>query len=102
MPHNIGLLHKNVSIWNATVAALQFWTADLIPHDLSNAIDQVHTAFFYSEYTQQIQHLPEETLFGHFVTTLNDAFATELTQEDEDYESGSESFNVPIPLSKTL
>ena len=26
-------------IWNATVTALQFWTADLKPHILSNAIE---------------------------------------------------------------
>ena len=40
------------SIWNAAVAALQFWTADLEPHVLSNAIDQVYTAFSYSDFTQ--------------------------------------------------
>ena len=73
--------------------------ANFEPHILSNAIDQVYAAFFYSDYTQQIWHLPEETLFGHFVTNLNDAFVTELGQEDERYESGSESFNVP-PLSR--
>ena len=39
------------SIWNAAVTALQFWTADFEPHILSNAIDQVCTAFFYSDYT---------------------------------------------------
>ena len=37
------------SIWNARVSALQFWTADLEPHVLSNAIDQVYTAFFCSD-----------------------------------------------------
>ena len=42
------------SIWNATVAALQFWMADLEPHVLSHAIDQVYAAFFYSDFTQQI------------------------------------------------
>ena len=44
--------------------------------------------------------LPEETLFGHFVTTLNNAFETELAQEDEGYESGSENFNIPTLLSR--
>ena len=34
------------------------------------------------------------------MTTLNDAFATELAQEDEGYESWSETFNMPIPLSR--
>ena len=44
--------------------------------------------------------LPEEALFGHFVTTLNNAFDTELAQEVEGYESGSESFNIPTPPSR--
>ena len=30
---------REYSIWNITVAALQFWTADLKPHILSNAIE---------------------------------------------------------------
>ena len=30
---------REYSIWNAAVAALQFWTADLEPHTLSNAIE---------------------------------------------------------------
>ena len=51
------------SIWNSTVSRLQFWTAGLKPHVLTNATDQVYTAFFYSTYTQEIQHLPEETLW---------------------------------------
>ena len=51
------------SIWNPTVTALQFWTADLKPHILSNAIDQVYAAFLYNDYTQQLWHLPEETHF---------------------------------------
>ena len=46
--------------------------------------------------------LPEETLFGHFVTTLNNAFQTELGQEDEGYESGNECLNIPTPLSSAL
>ena len=73
---------------------------DLKTHILSNAIDQVYAAFFYSDFTQQIQNLPEEILFSHFVTTLNDAFETELAQEDEGYESGSENFNIPIHPSR--
>ena len=50
--------------------------ADLKPHILSNAIDWVYAAFFYSDYTQQLCYLP-------------DAFASELTHEDEGYASGS-------------
>ena len=37
------------SIWNAMVTALQFCTADLKPHILSNVIDQVYAAFFYGD-----------------------------------------------------
>ena len=74
--------------------------ADLEPHILSNIIDWVHAAFLYSDYTQQMGSLTEETLFGHFVTTLNNAFEAELAQKDEGYESGSESFNIPTTLSR--
>ena len=42
------------SIWNASVAALQFWTEDLDPQTLSTTIEKVYTAFFYSE---SVQHL---------------------------------------------
>ena len=33
------LLPREYSIWNATVATLQFWTADLEPNILSSAIE---------------------------------------------------------------
>ena len=36
------------------------------------------------------------------MTTLNSAFETELAQEDEGHESGSESFNIPTPHSRAL
>ena len=45
-------------------------------------------------------NLPEETLFGCFVTTLNNPFETGLAQEDKGYKSGSESFNVPNPSAE--
>ena len=61
------------SIWNATHAALQFWMADLEQHILSNAIDHIYAALFYSDITQQMQALPEEILFSSFITTLNSA-----------------------------
>ena len=51
-----------------------------------------YTAFFYRNSAQQLQNLPEEILFGHFMTTLNDTFERELIQEGKGYESGSESF----------
>ena len=71
------------SIWNATGAALQFWTEDLKPHVFNHAIDQVYTAFLYSDHTQQIHNLTKEILFSHFMTTLNDAFEIEFAQEDK-------------------
>ena len=37
---------REYSVWNTTVAALQFWMADLEPHILSDAIEQVYTAFW--------------------------------------------------------
>ena len=40
----------------------------------------------------------EEILFGHLMTTLNDAFKLALTSEDIGYESGSKIMNVPTPL----
>ena len=44
--------------------------------------------------------MSEEVLFGCFVITLNDAFEQEPTLEDEGYESGSESLNIPTPLHR--
>ena len=74
---------REYSIWNAAVTALQFWTADLKCHILSNAIECIYTAFFYDNSVQQLQNLPEEILFGCFITTLNDTFEREITQEEE-------------------
>ena len=37
---------KEYSVWNTTVAALQFWTADLKAHVLSSAIEQVYNTLF--------------------------------------------------------
>ena len=41
------------SIWNATVSTLQFWMPDLEPLILSNVINQVYAAFFYSDYIKK-------------------------------------------------
>ena len=88
------------SIWNATATALQFWTADLESHILSNAIEWVYTAFFHSNSTQQLQNLPEEAIFSCFMTILNNTFEIEHAQEDKGYESGSQSLNIPTPLRR--
>ena len=90
---------REYSIWNATVAALQFWTADLEPHILSNAIEQVYTTFFYTISMHPLHQQAEEVLFGCFVTMLNAAFESKLTLEDERYENGRRNFNIPIPLT---
>ena len=62
---------RECSIWNATVAALQFWTADLKAHVLSRTIEQVYNAFFYTTSTHLLYQQSDEVLFGHFMTTLN-------------------------------
>ena len=42
---------REYSIWNASVAALQFWTANLEAHVLSSTIEQVYNAFLLNIYT---------------------------------------------------
>ena len=46
-------------------------------------------------------NLPQEILFGRFVTTLNDTFERELAQEDEGCERESKRLNIPTPLRRT-
>ena len=92
---------REYSVWNAAVAALQFWTADLKAHVLSSAIEQVYNAFFYSTSTHLLCQQSNEVLFSHFMTTLNTAFRRKLKLDDEGYESGSENFNIPTPLRRT-
>ena len=92
---------REYSIWNTTVAALQFWTADLKVHVLSSAIEQVYNAFFYSTSTHLLCQQFDEILFCHFMTTLNTAFESKLALEDEGYESSSENINISTPLRRT-
>ena len=89
------------SLCNTAVTALQFWMADLNPQTLSNAIEWVYTAFICSNSAQQLRNISEEVLFGHSLTTLNDAFKWEIVLEDKGYECGSESLNIPTPLDRT-
>ena len=70
-PVNYWLMAREYSIWNAAIAALQFWTADLEAHILSSTIEQVYNAFFYSTSTYMLCQQSDEVLFGHFVTSLN-------------------------------
>ena len=65
---------REYSIWNAAIASLQFWTADLETHMLSNAIEEVYSAFFYTESTHTQCQQSDEILFGCFMTTFNTAF----------------------------
>ena len=44
-PIHYWLMAREYSIWNAAIAALQFWTADLKAHILSSAFEQVYNAF---------------------------------------------------------
>ena len=68
------LMAREYSIWNAAIASLQFWTADLDPVTLGRATEEVYSAFFYSTATHTLRQQSDKILFGHFVTTLNAAF----------------------------
>ena len=92
---------REYSVWNTAVAALQFWTADLEVHVLSSAIEQVYNAFFYSTSTHLLCQQSDEVLFSHFMITLNAAFKSKLTLEDEGYESSSENFIIPTTPRRT-
>ena len=92
---------REYSVWNAAVAALQFWTTDLKAPVLSSTIEYVYNAFFYSISTHLLHHQSDEVLFSCFVTTLNATYESKLALEDEGYESGSENFNIPTSLRRT-
>ena len=94
------LMVREYSIWNVTIASLQFWTADLDPVTLGRAKEQVNTTFFYSSSSHTLHQQSDETLFGHFVITLNAAFDQQLSLADEGYESGSDTADLPTPLRK--
>ena len=95
-------MSREYSIWNAAIASLKFWTADLYPVTLGRATEQVYTIFFYSPSSHTLHQQSDEILFGHFVITLNAAFDQELALADEGYESGSDAIDLPTPLRTTL
>ena len=68
------LMAREYSIWNVTIASLQFWTANLHPITLGIMTEEVYSAFFYSISTYMLCQQPDEILFGPFVTTVNAAF----------------------------
>ena len=91
---------REYSIWNATLASLQFWTADLDKITLGTAIKEVYGAFFYTTSTYTLHQQSDEILFSHFMTTLNSAFEWKSTLEDQGYKSSSGNFNIPTPQRK--
>ena len=93
---------REYSIWNAAIASLQFWTADLNLITLGTATEEVYSAFFYPTSTYSLCQQSDKILFGCFMTTLNTAFEWKLALKDEGYKSGSENLNVPTPLRKML
>ena len=99
-PVSYWLMTREYSVWNATIAALQFWTADLEAHVLSSTIEQDYNEFFYSTSTYMLCQQSDEVLFVCFVTTLNAAFESKLALEDKGYNSGSKNFNIPTPLRR--
>ena len=95
------LMAREYSIWNATIASLQFWTEDLDPVTLGIATECVYTTFFWTSTSHTLCQQSEETLFGHFVIALNAASTQQLLLADEGYESGSDTIDLPTPLQKT-
>ena len=61
---------REYSIWNAAIASLQFWTADLDPVTLSRATEEVYTTFFYLSSAHILHQQPDKILFGHLMITL--------------------------------
>ena len=100
-PVDYWLMAREYSIWKATIAALQLWTADLKAHVLRRVIEQVYNAFFYSTSTHLLHQQCDEILFDCFMTTLNAVFESKLALEYKGYDSGSETFNIPTSLRRT-
>ena len=92
------LMAQEYSIWNATIASLQFWTEDLDLVTLGIATECVYTTFFYISTSHTLHQQSDETLFGCFIIALNAAFTQQLLLVDDGYESGSETIDLPTPL----
>ena len=90
------LMAREYSIWNATIASLQFWTENLDPVTLGRATECVYTKFFYSPSSHTLHQQSNEILFGCFVIVLNAAFDQQLSLADEGYKSGSDTINYPL------
>ena len=55
---------REYSVWNAAVAALQLWTADLKTHVFSSTNEQVYNAFSYSTSTHLLHQQSDEVLLS--------------------------------------
>ena len=92
---------QEYSIWNATIASLQFWMEDLDPVTIGIVTEHVYTTFFWTSTSHTLCQQSEETLFGCFVIAPNAAVTQQLLLADEGYESGSDTIDLPTPLWKT-
>ena len=92
---------REYTIWNATIASLQFWAEDLNQITLGIASECIYTTFFWMPTSHTLCQLSEDVLFGCFVIALNAAFTQQLSLADEGYESGSNTADLPTPLRKT-
>ena len=54
---------QEYSIWNATIASLQFWTEDLNPVTLGRATECGYITFFYTSMSHTLCQQSDETLF---------------------------------------
>ena len=70
-------------IWNAAIALLQFWMADLDTVTLDSATEEVYSAFFYSSSSHTLHQQSDEILFGCLMIALNTAFDQGLALADE-------------------
>ena len=93
---------REYSIWNAAIASLQVWTADLDPVTLSKATEEVYTTFFYSSSSHTLHQQSDEILFGHFVIALNATFDQQLLLADEGYESVSDAIDLSTSVKKNI
>ena len=95
------LMACKYTIWNATIASLQFWAEDLDLITLGIVSECIYTTFFWTPTSHTLRQLSEDVLFGWFVIALNAAFTQQLSLADEGYKSGSNTADIPTPLQKT-
>ena len=62
------LMAREYSIWNAVVAALNFWTTDLEAHILGNTTEEVYRTLIYVPSAHTLHQIPDE----NFIWLLHD------------------------------